>query len=409
MNIQSGLTSHNIRVIHVEDKTSKVAHCGWIINTGSRDENIHQHGLAHFIEHVLFKGTQKRKVHHILNRMEVVGGELNAYTSKEDICIYSSFLNEFYPRAIELLSDICFHSVFSEKEIEKEKEVVLDEINSYLDNPFELIYEEFDELLLPNDPLGRPILGTSKSVKNIKRDDIVEFVRDYFTPENMVFASIGNISINKVLKLLNRYVEIPKNLKKTKKLKLQHQSVLFETSKSKNIHQTHILFGIEAIHATHNKSIALSILNNMLGGPVMNSKLNMILREKLGITYHTESTYTPFTDYGIFNIYVGTDEKNVPKTKQIIRNICDEFCSTLLPQKKLEQAKKQYVRQFMMSLDQKSNLILSLGKSLALLNKIETPEEIINKIEGVTSSDILECAKQTLNYHKFSILHYIPK
>ena len=302
MVFENYLLQNGIRVVHSRTD-SPVAYCAMMINAGTRDELDHEHGLAHFIEHVLFKGTKRRKSFHIMSRLEDVGGELNAYTTKEETVIHATFLKDDYHRAVELLFDILFRSTFPERELVKEKDVILDEINSYKDSPSELIFDDFEELLYPNHPFGRNILGTRKTLKRFSRADIFRFIERNYNTDQMVFCSIGNIPFSRVVKLAERYFgSLSPNPRTTQRLALQpNQPVLKEIRKK--TYQQHCIVGCRAYHLNHPSRVGMYLLNNVLGGPGQNSRLNLSLRERSGYAYNVESSYTPYTDTGVFNIY----------------------------------------------------------------------------------------------------------
>ena len=306
---------NGIRLVH-HRIPGLVAHCGLIINTGSRDETEPEHGMAHFIEHVLFKGTKKRKAYHILSRLEDVGGELNAYTTKEETAVHASFLKEDYERAMELISDITFNSVFPEKEIEKEKDVVIEEINSYLDNPAELIFDDFEELIFSDQPIGRNILGTPESVKLFSQKKIFEFISNNYNTHEMVFCSVGNISDETILRLFKTHfgdIVTKKKTERADKVWLYKPSSL---TKKMNTFQNHCIMGNIAYDLKDKRRMGMFLLNNILGGQGLNSRLNLSLREKNGLAYNVESSYNPYLDTGIFSLYFGTDSHNLKKAFQ---------------------------------------------------------------------------------------------
>ncbi len=397
--------SNGIRLIH-QQTNSKVAHCGIIINTGSRDEKPHQWGMAHFIEHVIFKGTSKRKVYHILSRMEDVGGELNAYTTKEDTCIYTTFLNKDYERALELIADITFNSVFPEKEIEKEKEVVIDEINSYKDSPSELIFDDFEELLFQDDPIGRNILGTPKNIKAFTREAILQFIADNYHTDQMVISSVGNIHFTKLVKLVEKfYGAIQKNLRKHKRVKPNSYKQRTQTL-VKNTYQRHCVLGNIAYDLDDDRRIPLSLLTNIIGGPGMNSRLNLALRERHGLAYNIEANYTPYADTGVFNIYFGTDKGYMDKCLQLIEKEMNLLCTKKLGPGQLLRAKNQMIGQIAIASENNENMMLSIGKSYLLYNKIDDLEEIYQKVNGITAEQLIEIANEVFNSERITTLMY---
>jgi predicted Zn-dependent peptidase len=396
---------NGIRLVHYRTP-GLVAHCGIIINIGSRDETAPEHGIAHFIEHVLFKGTKKRKAYYILSRLEDVGGELNAYTTKEETAIHASFLKEDYERAIELISDITFNSVFPEKEIEKEKDVVIEEINSYLDNPAELIFDDFEELIFSNQPIGRNILGTPESVKSFSQKMIFEFISNNYNTHEMVFCSVGNIPDVKILNLFKTYFEgiVTKSMEtRTDKVWLYKPASL---TKKMDTFQNHCIMGNVAYDLKDKRRMGMFLLNNILGGQGLNSRLNLSLREKNGLAYNVESSYNPYYDTGIFSIYFGTDSHNLKKSIAIAMDELNKLRTTKLGTTQLSKAKNQIKGYLVRGYENHESLMLSLGKSLLVFNKIESIEEICKKIDSVTASELLETANDIFEPKKLSTLIY---
>ena len=396
---------NGIRLVH-HRIPGLVAHCGIIINTGSRDETDHEHGVAHFIEHMLFKGTRKRKPYHILSRLEDVGGELNAYTTKEETAVHASFLKEDYERAIELISDITFNSIFSEKEIEKEKDVVIEEINSYLDNPAELIFDDFEEMIFENQPIGRNILGTPESVKSISSKKLFSFITDNYDTHQMVFCSVGNIPDEKILKLFKRYFSaIPENSCKSKADKAWNYKPATITKKMDTF-QNHCIIGNTAYDLKDERRMGMFLLNNILGGQGLNSRLNLSLREKNGLAYNVESNYNPYYDTGVFSIYFGTDSHNLEKSISIAMSELNKLRGSMLGTLQLSKAKNQIKGYLARGYENHESLMLSLGKSLLVFNRIDTIEEIYDKIENVTSSQLLDISNEIFELSKLSTLIY---
>ena len=296
--------TNGIRIIH-KHSDSLVSHLGIIINAGSRDETETEQGIAHFIEHTIFKGTKKRKSYQVLCHMENVGGEINAFTTKEDTCVYTSFMNKFLDRAADLLADITFHSTFPEKELEKEKEVVLDEINSYRDNPSEEIFDEFEKLILAHHSIGRYILGEASIIKKFRKQHLLHFMKRCYNTNEMVICSVGNTDFAQLVKIIEKYFSSFKSNNRDWKRNKFKRYKPFYTEVSKPIHQSHCIIGNTAYHSKDKRRAQMIMLNNILGGPGMNSKLSMNIREKYGFCYNIESSYTSFTDAGIFCIYLG--------------------------------------------------------------------------------------------------------
>lgn len=398
--------NNGIRLIH-KFTPAYVAHFGIIINTGSRDETSQQSGLAHFIEHTIFKGTTKRKTFHILNYLEYVGGELNAFTSKEDTFIYSAFVHKHYPRAIDIICDIVFNSVFPQKEIEKEKDIVIDEINSYKDNPSDLIFDEFENLVFDGHPLGRNILGKPELIKKFTRDDILDFIKKNYATEEMVFCSVGNIKFEDLIKNLEKYLN---NIPLTKKKKRRKNIVNYtpqRIEKKLDIHQTHCVIGTQAYHNFDEKRAPLILLNNILGGPGMNSMLNLAIREKYGFCYSVESNFTHYNDIGIFYVYFGTDNSYYEKTLSLVHKQMEQLRSNKIGNLQLHRAKQQLIGQLAIMQDSNSTELLAIGKTYMVYNKIDTIEDINKRIESITAKELHDVALEIFSPSKFSVLTYI--
>lgn len=396
---------NGIRVVH-QPMDREVGHCGLLIGAGSRDEEENEHGLAHFLEHSLFKGTKSRKTFHILSRLDAVGGELNAFTAKEETWIHASFLKEHFERSIELIADIAFNSIFPEKEISKEREVIIDEINSYKDSPGEMIFEDFDALLFKNHPLGRSILGTEHTIKKLGTKDLIRFRKRVFSTENLVFSSVGKIEINKLSALLEKYLGGYKLSSESSSRKSFKGYKPFHKTEKKDIHQVHYVVGSLAFSYPHKLRPALTLLNNMLGGPAMNNRLSLNIREKHGIAYHIDSTYAPFSDSGVFSIYLGTDKQNLEKSKVLIDKELKAFYNSKLSTRQLHDAKKQIIGQIALAQDSAGAMMFNLGKSLILFDRIDTLEDVFKKVEEITASDILEAANLVLTPKRMSSLTY---
>jgi predicted Zn-dependent peptidase len=397
MEYQFHTLSNGIRIVHHPYASSEVAHCGVIINAGTRDEPPGKEGLAHFIEHVLFKGTKKRKSYHILSRMEIIGGELNAYTTKEETAIYSTFMSPYLDRALELIFDVVYNSTFPQKELAKEKEVVLDEIASYQDNPQEQIYDDFEEQVFRSHPLGKPILGTTETVNSFNQKDIKEFILKNYQPHRIAISVAGNYSMHKVIQVVSRYFEdIPPGVNNFRKTDALHYIPL-EKSIPKDTYQAHCIMGNIAYNYGHPLRTTMALLNNILGGPGMNSRLNLSIREKYGFTYNIDSTYQPYSDTGVFSIYLGTDKKALDKTIKLVHKELKKLKEKKLGVVQLRQAQQQLIGQIALGRESKVNLMLSAGKYLLNFNKVDTLKEITARIEAVTTGDLLEVANEVFD------------
>tara|TARA_R110000782_G_scaffold236819_1_gene322917 strand:- start:8118 stop:9347 length:1230 start_codon:yes stop_codon:yes gene_type:complete len=400
--------SNGIRVIF-KPTTGNVAHCGFIINTGSRDETLIENGMAHFIEHAIFKGTIKRKTHHILNRIDSVGGEINAFTTKENTNIYASFTTEYFERATDLLTDIIFNSTFPDKELTKEKEVIIDEIYSYQDTPYEQIYDDFEEQIFKNHPLGMNILGSIESISNLKRENVITFFGKHYASENIVFSIVGNIPLKKIQRITEKYIGtiIQKPITTVRENFTnyipQSDSILKDT------HQAHCIIGNVAYGSFHKKRNIFMLLNNILGGPAMNSKLNMGLREKYGLTYNIESSYNLYSDVGLFSVYLGTDIKHIDKSIRLVKKEMKKLKTTQLSSSQLKNAKRQFLGQTTIAEENNCNVMLGQGKSLLLYNKVEDLATVHEKINAITQNDILDVANEIFDENQLSTLLYQPE
>lgn len=376
---------------------SYVSHIGLTFLAGSRFENDNEIGLAHFLEHCLFKGTQKRKPFHILSRLDSVGGELNAFTSKEELCIHASFTNEHTERTIELLADISMNSTFPDKEIEKEKEIILDEINSYLDSPSDKIFDDFDALMFENHPLGNNILGTKESVNSFGSKDLNQYVERLLNADNGVISYVGADPIAKFEKLLEKYFG---NFRKGEKQQLQIDFSGYKPFR-KNVkeanYQAHAILGAIAPSYSNEERKSMNLLINILGGPALNSRLTLSIREKYGYSYNVEANYTPYSDTGFWSVYLGADQKYLRKSLDLVHKELKKLREVKLSSLQLHQAKQQLKGHLALSLDSNSGLMIGLGKSLLLFNQIDTLQEIREGIDKVTSQQILEIANNYLS------------
>ncbi len=397
--------ANGIRLIHKENSSS-VGHCGVFINAGTRDELEEETGMAHFLEHCIFKGTEKRKSLQILSRIDGVGGEMNAYTTKEETCIYASFLAYHYERCLELFSDILFHSTFPKKEIEKEKDVVIDEINSYKDSPAELIYDEFEELIFENHPLGRKILGEPEIVKKFNTEQVRNFVKRNYIPQNMVISSIGPIKMQKIVKLCEKYFGIENDTPKSSERKPFSEYSRKSLTIDKDTYQVHALVGNTAYSFNDKKKVGLMLLSNYLGGPAMNSRLNIAIREKYGYTYNIESTYSVYSDTGLFSIYAGMDHSHKEHTLDLILKEFQKIRAGKMKETLLQTIKQQLMGQISISNESALNEMFSIGKSYLVYDKVDSLEEIKSQIQNVSSSELLDIANEILDEKSLSFLIY---
>ncbi len=396
---------NGIRLVH-QQVVSPVAHFGVILNTGSRDEEKNEQGIAHFIEHVIFKGTKKRKAYHIISRIEDAGGELNAYTTKEETAVYATFLNEDCERSMELISDILINSTFPEKELEKEKEVVIEEINSYKDSPSELIFDEFEEVIFDGHPIARNILGTPANVKKFSRKNIFDFIARNYDTDQMVLSSVGNLPFEKIIRFAEKYFGPIPEKRRTSKREEFYNYQASERIVQKDTFQAHCIIGNIAYDHQHPRRIGMVLLNNILGGQSMNSRLNLSLRERNGLAYNIESNYTAYSDTGEFSIYFGTDKENLDRATNLIQKELQQLKNTELGSQQLSKAKKQLIGQLAISSENREDLMLSIGKSYLLYDKVDSMEQVYQKINQLTSREILEISNEIFDKSRTSILIY---
>ena len=429
---------NGLRIIHLPSD-SKVVYCGYQINAGTRNEEPGEEGLAHFCEHVTFKGTERRKAWHILNCLESVGGDLNAYTNKEGTVYYSAILKEHIARAVDLLSDIVFHSVYPQAEIDKEVEVICDEIESYNDSPAELIYDEFENILFKGSPLGHNILGTAEQVRAFKTEDALRFTRKLYRPDNAIFFAYGDIDFKKLVKLIGRALaddgsgklaeeKLPQ-ISQITQISGDENSITTEKSVSsvksvepknypsvgeeiagqtiviqKNTHQAHVMIGTRAYDVNDDRRMPLYLLNNMLGGPGMNAKLNLALREHNGLVYTVESTMVSYGDTGTWSIYFGCDEHDVKRCLRLVRKELDKFMQKPLSDAQLKAAKKQIKGQIGVACDNRENFALDFGKSFLHYGWEKNVDRLYEQVDEITAAQIQAVAQELFDKDRLTTL-----
>lgn len=398
-------TACGIRTVF-RPSTSAVAHLGVLIGAGSRDEGVREHGLAHFIEHTLFKGTTHRKSWHILNYIDSVGGEINAFTAREETCLYASIPLRFTERAMVLLSDVFAHSTFPEKELEKEKEVVIEEIHYYRDLPDETILDEFEEHVFAGHPLGRAVLGTASCIKSFTGDTIRRFIQKHYTQSSVVVSCTANMPPQQWVRLAEKYFgNIP--LASAAPMRRAFQAYQpFNLQVPKKNHQGHCTLGAEAYPFHHPNRVGLIFLNNLLGGPGNNSRLNISLREKRGLVYNIESNYTPYTDTGIFSIYMGADHERMTPAIELVKKELQLLCRQQLSTLQLHRAKQQIMGQLTVSQESNMGEMLSMGKSMLVRGTAYPLEQIIREIGELSSPQLLAIANEVFPAERISLLCY---
>lgn len=440
---------NGLRIIHLPSD-SKVVYCGYQINAGTRNEEPGEEGLAHFCEHVTFKGTERRKAWHILNCLESVGGDLNAYTNKEGTVYYSAILKEHIARAVDLLTDIVFHSVYPQAEIDKEIEVICDEIESYYDSPAELIYDEFENIIFKGSPLGHNILGTAEQVRSFKTEDALRFTRKLYRPDNAIFFAYGDIDFKKLVKLIRKALadddsgKVAENaansvgklaeeklpqISQITQISGDENSITTEKSVSsvksvgpenypsvgkeiagqtivmqKNTHQAHVMIGTRAYDVNDSRRMPLYLLNNMLGGPGMNAKLNLALREHNGLVYTVESTMVAYGDTGIWSIYFGCDEHDVKRCLRLVRKELDKFMQKPLSEAQLKAAKKQIKGQVGVACDNRENFALDFGKSFLHYGWEKNVDRLYKQVDEITAEQIQAVAQELFDKDRLTTL-----
>jgi predicted Zn-dependent peptidase len=383
--------SNGIRVVYLH-APAHVAHLGITVLGGSRYEKPGEDGLAHFLEHCIFKGTTKRKAFHVLSRLDSVGGELNAYTAKEEICVYASFTKEHIRRASELLADITLHSNFPLKEIQKEKEIILDEINSYLDSPSDKIFDDFEAHLFKGHALGNNILGTKERVQSFTQEHLIDYVGRFFTAENLVISFVGDISIKRLEKILEEDFKACKKSTSLQAVDSFESLHPFRIRSNEANYQVHAIVGGIAPSYKDETRRGMTLLTNILGGPALNSRLILSIREKYGYSYNVEASYTSYADTGFWSVYLGTDQKYIDKSVALIYKELKLLRTKKMGSLQLNRSKEQLKGHLALGLDSNSGLMLGLGKSLLLFNQIDTIEEIYEGIDRLTASELLEIA-----------------
>ena len=394
---------NGIKGIHRRTKSS-IAHCALVVNAGTRDERDGEHGLAHFAEHAFFKGTEHRKAYQVNCRLENRGGELNAYTTKEDTTIHATTLRSDFAKAAELISDVAFHSTFPEHELQREREVIIDEINTYKDSPVDMIFDTFEDMIFEGSELGHNILGTKASLARHNSQSIKRFIRRTHTTDQMVFSTIGNFSLAKVKSVAEQYFGLHAATKREFSRSKPTMVEPFERVVNKHTHQTHCIIGARAYDIHAERRLPLSLLINILGGPSANSRLNVVLREKNGLSYNTEATYTPYNDSGMVAIYFSSDHHNADHCRELIDAELRSLRTTPLTARRLAMIKRQFLAQMAISMENNEGYMLGAGKSYLVHDEIDTLEEVYRKVSAVKAEQIMEVAEEI--FSKTSTLIY---
>ncbi len=398
---------NGLRIAYKQAFNTAVTHLGYTINGGARDDAALP-GIAHCFEHMLFKGTQKRNALNIINRLEVVGGEMNAFTTKEITVLYASVVSEYTERALDLLSDLTFNSIFPEKELSKEKKVITEEINMYLDTPEENIYDEFQEMVFKGHSLAPNILGTIESLNKISTNDLRKFHQVYYHPKNVVLSISTNLPFQQIIDWAEKHTENIqfKAFKIDERQQFKNYRAKHKTKETEHV-QCHAILGNTCFKHSSKERFPMMLLNNLLGGPGMNSRLTLAIREKHGYTYNVESGYSAFSDTGLFHCYLSTDKKYLDKSVALVYKELQKLKEKKLSTLQLHQAKTQLKGQIVLAEESRMNLMLLMGKSLAQGQELETLAEVLHKLDAITSDEIQTIANKVFNFDKMSYLAYV--
>ncbi len=405
---------NGIQLVH-QQTDLPLSHIGFVINAGSRSEGMLHPGVSHFVEHCIFKGTKRRKAYHVIARMENVGADINAYTSREETVIHVSYLAPYTERTLDLLFDISFQSIFPIEEVERERQVIMDEIRSGREQAFDTIHEDFESLLFSNHALGNPILGTIKSVKAIKREELLSFYRQNYIPENLIICSSNTRSLKQMIKSIEKistasgFSAISSGIRNPQQYGKIPDNAIFSKEKSMAFEQAHCVIGNRAWSLHHPGRFALSLLNNLLAGPAMSSLISYQLREKLGLAYHVEGNFSAFEDTGQWLLYFATDPESLDKAKDQVFKTLKSLCDRQLGSLQLSRAKKQFAGQVFLMQDSNLQNILNAGKSLMTYQVVEGIEEIVKQIDSISGTSLLEAANEILAVDQLSVLEYRPK
>ncbi|MGC1243904.1 MAG: pitrilysin family protein [Chryseosolibacter sp.] len=407
-NIKIFKLSNGIRVVHQQLATTNIVHCGIILDIGSRDENTDNQGIAHFWEHMAFKGTKRRRSFNIINSLDSVGGELNAYTDKEKVVFYASVRDQYFERAVDVLTDITFHSEFPDYQIEKERGVILEEMAMYHDSPDDSLQDEFESIVYKDHPMGMNILGKPETVNSFTKRDFLTFFQNHLGTDKIAFSCVGNISMDKVERMATKYLDalIHKKAKaKRKKFRIYNPR---EQTLARTVKQAKCAIGRDAYPVFNENRIPLFLLVNILGGPGMNSRLNLALREKYGFVYSIDAHYIPYTDTGMFAVFFGTEPRQLNRCISLVKKELNRFCDKPLTQRQLASAKEQMKGQLAMAEENNLSLMLSMGRSVLDLGRVPSLEEIYYQIDEIDSLKLLDVAQEIFDESRMSYLIMEP-
>jgi predicted Zn-dependent peptidase len=399
--------SNGIRVVYQQVATTKIFHCGVFLDVGSRDESPANQGIAHFWEHMAFKGTHKRSSLQIISSLDAIGGELNAFTDKERVVFFASVRDQYAERAMDVLADITFNSIFPKPQIEKERGVILEEMAMYLDNPDDSLQDEFEAVMFKKHPMGMNILGKPETVKSFKRKDFLTFYKDHIDTRRIVFSCVGNMPVDRLTRLTDKYFEVKRSERKVKREKAnsykpRHKELY------RPVKQAKCAIGRDAYPMLHDNRIPFYMLVNMLGGPGMNSRLNLSLREKYGFVYSIDAHYISYTDTGMFAVFFGTDPKQLDKAIGLVHKELNKFCEKPLTSRQLQAGKEQIKGQLAMTEENNLSHMMMMGRSILNRGSVPSLEEIFQTIDETSADKLLTIAQEMFDPKKLSYLKMVP-
>ncbi|HEU5290145.1 MAG TPA: pitrilysin family protein [Cyclobacteriaceae bacterium] len=399
--------SNGIRAVYQQVASTKIFHCGVFLDVGSRDETTANQGIAHFWEHMAFKGTLKRNLIHIISSLDSIGGELNAFTDKERIVFYASVRDQYAERAMDVLSDITFNSIFPKDQIEKERGVILEEMAMYLDNPDDSLHDEFEAVVYKNHPMGMNILGKPETIKSFKRNDFLHFFKNHIDTRRVVFSCVGSLPVDQVARLTEKYFDVKKAKRKIDRVKVRAYKPR-EKELHRPVKQAKCAIGGNAYHMLHENRIPFYLLVNMLGGPGMNSRLSLSLREKYGFVYSIDAHYMPYTDTGMFAVFFGTDPRQLDKAISLVHKELNKFTEKPLTVRQLNAGKEQIKGQLAMTEENNLSHMMMMGRSILNRGSVPTLEEIFQTIDETNADKLLSIAQEMFDPRKLSYLKMIP-
>ena len=408
-NCHTHTLANGLRVIY-EQTDSPVVYCGYVMRVGTRHEQAAESGMAHFIEHMTFKGTERRRAWQISNGLERVGGELNAYTTKQETVYCATVLRPDFPRAVDLLTDIVFHSTYPQAEIDREVEVICDEIDSFKDSPSELIFDEFESLVFEGCDLGRDILGEADRLRQYRTADALRFTRAHYRPDNAVFYIYGQVDFCRAIRQLERLMATSEAVLSPHEPAPTPSALILPPARTvyrdRGTHQAHVLLGCPTYGGRHPHRFALLLLNNILGGPGMNARLNMLMRERAGLVYTVESNYSTYIDVGLWTVYFGCDTDDVDRCLRLVRRELQRMIDQPLTPRQLQAAKKQFIGQIGISREARESYAIGLGKTYAHYDTWRDLDALAQEVDALTSEELQTVAAEVFAADRLSLLVY---